>query len=272
MGFAIDIDFGTSSQLSFDTTLVEVSGGQVRLKDLGGTTYSTANPSVEMQHQLQVSNVTAFDELSNVSGSDLVKYQLLINGSAYWFSAGTWQAADGTYAEANTRDEIDTNLGTLVTDLSIGQPFYFNFRVFLHSASGSTRPRLTTVAVHYTHVYQTAGTLSECLLYAYLSDLLADAYTYDSTKPVTFVVACSRAFFHGNRLIRPFAKSAAFDSNGYMSLSVIETATPGVALEFYLTYYEGNSKKSVKLFNAQVPNASSRAVSEVTSVRDQDAG
>lgn len=275
MGFSTVVTYDNANHFSFDTDLLEVSGGVLRLKDLGGGTYSTANPSAETQHQIMASSLSALAETKSAAGSDQVKYQLLINDVAHYYdtSTSTWEQASGAnYSEANTAAEISAALADLTTQLSLIGSFYVRLRVFFHSASGTTRPSLTNNTFTYAMLYGSPPTISECLIYAYLSDLLGADYVHDSSRPATLHVKNDRPFFHGSKLIRPFRKSAAFNSSGYVELSVIETETPGEYLELFVTYYEGSSMKSLLFLPCLIPNAPTRPLNQIAPLRDMDVG
>jgi hypothetical protein len=268
------LTYDTASNLSFDTSLVEIGGGVLRLKDLGGGTYSTANPVVSTGHRTMLSSLTSFAESKSVTGSDEVKYQVVIGTSTYYYntSSGAWAVSDGSYSQSNTAAQLNSNASTLFSGLSLSDNIFFRVNILLHSASGSSRPSLTSNTIGYQFTTSSPSTISQCLVTCYLKNLQSVVPTYDSTKPVTLNVKANRAFMHGNNFIQPFAKSAVFNASGVAQLSIIETTTPTEYLGFYVSYYEGNSVKSVKLFNALVPNSPSADLSSVTSVRDADFG
>lgn len=275
MAFSETISYSTALSFSFDSTLVEVSGSVIRLKDLGGATYSTANPTVTTQHRNMVSSLSTFSESASYAGSDLVKYVLTINDVDYWWSAilTSWTTSSGTYAESNLASEINTHASTLFSDLSsLVAPVYMRVKVFLHSASGGTRPSLTSNTFTYGFLNLTPAAIAECVISASLYDLLGNAPTYSAAKPTTLYVACDRAFFHGSRFVVPFTKAVDFDSTGAASISIIETTTPGVKLNFSLSYFDGNSRKFTKLFNALVPNTAASTLNNISVTRYVDYG
>lgn len=274
MGFSTVITYDDTSQFTFDATLIEISGGLIRLKDLGGATYSTANPTVTTQHQVPISALTSLSETKSVAGSDQVKYQLIINGTAYWRDTvnSVWEESDGTYDQSNTAAEITAAVSSLFSDLSLTPSVWVRLKVFLHSDAGSSRPSLTNNTLAYENDEIAAGTFTECLITCYLKDLLGDTPTYDAEHPAKIYVRNDRAFFHGTRLIQPFSKSAEFNSSGYAELSVIETETIGEYLTFFVTLWEGRGWKTVYCVNAVSPNAATRALSQVTTTRDNDPG
>jgi hypothetical protein len=261
------LSFTDADELSFNITNVEIGGAALRLKDLGGGTYSTGDDTVVMAHQLQATALGTFAESATKPANTEIKYTLLINSSPYWYNTvtATWEAATyGLYAESNTATEINTNLATLLSTLSIASAFYFGLRIHLHS-TGSARPELASVTVGaYVFDYPSPTTISECLVTCYLSDLLGADYAYDATKPARLIVKNSRAFHHGSKLIQALTKSALFDSNGRAQLSVIETETPEEYVEFQVTYYEGEYLKTIRYQKAIVPNQPAANLNNIT--------
>lgn len=274
MAFQEVLTYDTAASLSFDTALVEIGGGVLRLKDLGGAIYSTANPSVSTQHRNMVSALTAFSEVKTVAGSDQVKYCLAINDKNYWYDTVNtlWTESNGTYAQSNLASEISANEATLFSQLSLVAPVYMGLLIFLHSATGLTRPSLTSNTLGYSFLNTAPIVINECLITAYLGDLLGDIPLFNSAQPTTLWISCDRAFFHGSRFIQPFTKSADFDSTGFAQLSVIETVTPGVKLSFGISYFDGISRKLTKLFSAIVPNTAGSTLNNITLTRYTDFG
>lgn len=274
MAFQTVVTYGTSTHFTYDATLIEVTGGTIRLLDLGGATYSTSNPAITCQFRMPMRALTTFAESASKPAGSEIKYQVIINDVAYWYNSSTnWEAATAnTYTYANTATELNAQASTLFSALSISGNNWIRLRVFLSSTSGSARPTLTSNTLTFTHLEATPDTIAECLIYAYLSDLLGAAYVLDATYPVKLWVKNDHAFWHGNKMILPFAESVTFNSSGYAELSIVETETPAEKLDFFLTFYEGPSLKSVKLGKAQVPNTATRALSQISSVDPTDFG
>ena len=274
MSFTTKFTFDDATHFTFDSDLIEVSGGTIRLLDLGGATYSTANPSVTTQFRFMATDFNSFAETTSVSGSDAVKYILKINGVNYWYNATStdWEESDGTYSQSNTGSVINTNATTLKADIGLTGFFYVDVTAFLHSDDGSTRPTLTDLTVGTDFVELSPTAISECVVTAYLRDLLGDVPTLTASQPATLYVKNNRTFMHGETLVVPFTKSAAFNSSGVASLSVIETATPGEKVEWGVSYFDGNSRKFVYFEPAEIPNEASAALSSIASVRTNDVG
>jgi hypothetical protein len=265
MSFTHKITYDTASHFVFDADLVEVSGGLIRLKDLGGATYSTANPTVTTQNTFKVSALATFVETKSVAGSDQVKYTLVVDGVEKYWTGTAWATSDGTYSQSNLASEINTNAPTLSTG-------YANVRVkaFLHSESGTTRPTLTDNTIGFNYVAEDADAISECTITAFLADLGLDLLSTD-LEPKLFVKN-HRAFTHGNRVIAPFTRSASFDADGYCELDCIETETVGEELDIFITYKEGYSLRTVRFERAVVPNEASATLGDISVVRVADFG
>lgn len=73
---------------------------------------------------------------------------------------------------------------------------------------------------------------------------------------------------HGNTLVMPFEQSAVFDNTGSVSLPVIETTTPGVALEIYVTLKEGKSTRTILFEPAVIPSQSTVNLQNLSKVRN----
>ena len=158
----------------------------------------------------------------------------------------------------------------ITSNLSISGSFYLRVRVFLHS-NGSARPALTSFGISYRLDYNDQDALSECLVTCYVKDLLGD-FTYDSAYPITLYVKNDRAFMHGNNLIQPFTKSVNFDSDGYAQISLIETESVAEQVQFFVTYFEGLYKKTIRFLPAEIPNIATANLNEISQVSEIDVG
>ena len=273
MSYQEIITYDTANALNFDSTAVEVASGTLRLKDLGGGTYSTANPLVTTQHVNVLSSLTSFAESVSAPTGSATGYTVSINRIAYYWNSTTtvWTIADGTYALSNSASVLAAHVGTLFSDLNLVGNQYFSLNIFLNS-NGTVRPQLTSNTLGYTFTNQNPSTPNQCLLFANINDLIGGIPAVSTTQPITLYVSGSQSFFYGQTLILPFTKSVNFNSSGYAQLAVIETATPGVSLEFSVSYFDGISRANVKLFNAIVPNVASAPLSSITRPRGIDFG
>lgn len=281
MSFQAKFECNSSNHFSYDTAKIEASGSTLRLLDLGAGTYTTTNPYIECMFRFSMTFISGFAATKSTPATTEIKYQILVNQRAIYFNttSGLWQYAanlDGVplYTEANTEAQISANLPAIWADLgfAVNDSLWLGLRIFLHSDDGLARPTITDITFSGSMQYLSPATISECLITAYASDLLGDAYSYDSTKPMTLQVKNERAFMHGSKLIRPFTKTATFNSSGVAQLSVIETETPGEYLDFSIVYYEGPSKKQIRFNPAYVPNSATKTLNQIAQVRLSDAG
>lgn len=272
MSYQEIITYDTANALSFNSTLVEVVSGILRLKDLGGGTYSITNPTVTTQHVNVISALTGFSESVTAPSGSGTAYSVQINGINYYWNATTtvWTVADGTIACTNSASVINSHVSTLFSDLNLIGIQYFALTIFLTS-NGTARALLASDTISYSFTNQNPVTPNQCLLFANLTDLLGNIPAASTTQPIILYVSGYQSFFYGQTLILPFTKTATF-VNGSVQISVIETQTPGVLLEFSISYYDGISRASVKLFNAIVPNVSSAPLSSITRPRNIDFG
>ena len=115
--------------------------------DVPFTVYSKDNPSISTI----LDPVIYLDSLSNfladlsASGSDSVRFVLLISDVRKYWTGSAWETANGTFSQTNTASEILANVASL--DLSGNG--YFNVEAFLHSNDGFTTPSLTSTTIEY---------------------------------------------------------------------------------------------------------------------------
>lgn len=272
MGFSEVITYSSAAALSFDTAKVAIVGGALTL--LGPTPYTLTNPIVTSQHQNTISGLTSFAESSTKPAGTIIQYQLVLNGAAYWYNAinAKWESSDGTFTQSNTPADINAQATTLFTDLNLITNQFLGLNIFLSTVNTNNRPILATNTIGYSWTNSNASAISNCLVTGYLADLVGGNPVPTSTTPVSLQVSAPYGFFHGNHLVEPFTKTFAFDTNGLVSASIIETATPGVKLKFAIIYYDGQSVKSTQLFNAVVPNQPNVSIQNLSTVVPYDFG
>lgn len=273
MAYQEVITYNSSTALNFNSSLVVVSGGALTLV---GSPYTTTNPQVTSQHQNTISALSSFAETSTKPALTAVQYQLVLNGTAYWWSAALakWTAATiGSSATSNSATVINAHVSTLFSDLLLLTNQFLTLNIFLMTTSTLATPILATNTIGYTWVNSNASTINQCVVSGYLNNLAGNVPLPTAAHPAQLLVACDRAFFHGTNFIEPFTQSFSFSVvDGSLSASVIETATPGVPLNFSVTYWDGNSVRTSKLFNAITPNQPSISLSNLSSVYPYDFG
>jgi hypothetical protein len=271
MGYSDVISYNSAAALNLGT-LATISAGALTLA--GTAPFPTSNPVVTSQHQNTISSLTSFAESSTLTSGTSIQYQLVLNAIPYWYNAvnASWAVADGTFATSNTASVINSHASTLFSSLNLITNQFLGLNIFLSTTNTSNAPILTSNTIGYTWTNANPSVINQCLISGYLSDLAGNNPVPTSSAPVSLLVSCDRAFFHGNHLVEPFTKTFAFSNSGVLSASVIETATPGVRLNFSLTWYDGNSLRSAKLFNAIVPNQANINISNLSTIYPYDFG
>jgi hypothetical protein len=250
----------TSGFTLSDNTKVQIVANSASLINNSG--YSTANPNVLETFQMQASSLSGFIETANYGGSDNVQYTILVNGADYYWSGSAWTTSNGTYSQSNTAASVnshcaDTSMSTL---LSTGS--YVQVRAFISSATGSTTPTLTAVALTYTFAAIKPASPAQCTVWIYLQDILGN--TIGSIQNASLSVCQKDPFIYGQFVIAPFTKSTTFNSSGYAQLILDETQTPGYPVQFSISYQINDTTKQINFIPCIVPNAGSCAVTSIT--------
>lgn len=265
MSYSETITYNSAASLNLGTNAI-IHSGALQLGPSGGP-YPTGSFVVTTQHVNSISALSSFAESSTLPSSTAIAYQLVLNGIEYWYNAsiGSWAVADGTIATTNPASVINSNASTLFSSLALLVPQYLSLRIWLQTGNASNTPVLASNTIGYTWVNGNPGTISLCTVYGYLSDLLGNNPIPTMAQPISLQVSSPYSFMHSTHVVLPFTQRANFDNTGYVSLPIIETATPGVPLNFSLTFYNGLSLVTQELFSAIVPNQPTIQVDSLSS-------
>jgi hypothetical protein len=216
--------------------------------------YSTANPSIEFKETITHEGLESFIETSTKTGSDEIKYILKKGSTNYYYDTVNeeWAESDGTYSQANTAVEIETNKATFTT---IG--VIMTIIAFLHSDDGTTTPLLTQVDVNYDFYSFDDTDTTKCLVYGWVKDENENPV---ENATVTAVPSVLKAIY-GNNVNAQEQKSDTTDSNGYWEIELLESVTNGVYYTFYF-YYDNHTEAFEKL----VPNETSKKFGELEDI------
>lgn len=273
MSFSEVITYNSADPFSFDLTKVQFSAGTVHL--LNVPPYTVVPQLVTSQHQNTITSLTSFASVQGGGAGTSVNFQLVLNSLPYWWSAvlAKWTSADGTSATANSAAVINAHAGDLFTDLILITPQFLGLNIWLATSNNANTPTLTSTTIGYDWLNSVSTPMSNCLITGYLADLAGSIPLPTTAHPVQLLVSCDRGFFHGNNFIEPFTKTFNFSTTtGYVSASIIETATPGVKLKFAITYYDGSSLRTSQFFNAVVPNQPEVSLNNLSSIVPYDFG
>ena len=137
----LNFDVASDWTLS-DASLIEVTSGVIRLKDLGGTTYSTASPNALYNTNVTANRILKLNEYSTKPTNTEVLYTIFNAGLDYYFDGNNWVTSNGTVSQANTA-------ATLIPQLERLKIESFQIRIFLKTTSASVRPEVTKLELMY---------------------------------------------------------------------------------------------------------------------------
>lgn len=107
-----------------------------------GIPFPTDNPTIKPTTILNANGLEAFSATTNASGSDDVRFALLVDTVEKYWDGAAWSNSSG-YAQSNTAAEINTNASELTIASSL-QPL-----VYPHSDDGSTTPYIDDMTLCY---------------------------------------------------------------------------------------------------------------------------
>lgn len=203
------------------------------------TIYPCTDPTVTFDDSIRGEGVLTFTETAIKAGSDEIKYTLSKDGQEYYYNGG-WVTSDGTYSQANTATEINTNLPFPSEDATTV------IKMFLHSGDGSTTPSISQVDITYDFHAPDSDTINKCVVYAYNIDSEGNA----STETITITPNSDAIQYKDNVLLQRTTITITPDSNGYWEAELVETENMEGS-PFYTFNYGGRSYKKT------VPNQDS---------------
>lgn len=154
--------------------IFEAGSTQMSLSDLTltytGQIYSTSDDIIQPINECRpwVTDVISFEADTTETGSDAVKFIVMVDGTQKYYSSG-WTNSNGTYAQSNTEAEVATNIGTLITERS-----QLGLKIFLHSDDGSSTPAVDTITM----------VVDEALGDITLTTVDINGYIYDCNAPI----------------------------------------------------------------------------------------
>jgi hypothetical protein len=104
--------------------------------------YSLTDPTIKNTTAVTASAYLGFTAGTTVTGSDLIKYQMEVGGQAKYYNGSAWVNSDGSYAQSNTADDMNTHVVSLAAGAT-------RVIAVLHSADGTTTPALTYAELIY---------------------------------------------------------------------------------------------------------------------------
>ena len=177
-------------------------------------TYSTTDPTILNNTSFNTDAISAvtFDETT--SANTAVKYTLVIDDQDKYWNGSAWVNSDGTYAQANTGAEINTNAPALTWDDDGNS---VKVRAFLHTDTDLETPTLTQVSIAYDFAPGAISTPDTTIVYGYLCEADIDPRSAVSLvfDPLSSVSASSYLLSSG------VTETTSSNLSGYFELSLI---------------------------------------------------
>lgn len=195
-----------------------------------GQIYPTSDAAIEPQAGTNLNDLLGFSAELVAAGSDGVKFQLRLGSTLYWWSGTAWAASDGTYAQANTFAEIETNKAALAIEEA---GVSFKPRALLHSTAGLTTPELESVTFDYRAYFPAPTPIAKCIVYGFIADLIGGAQDSGDVKLVV-EQSDKEVWKHGSFLVRPKTEEIYPDAEGRFEVSLVESASIEKTYKFSL--------------------------------------
>lgn len=223
-----------------------------------GQIYPTDDPAIEQGSGFDLDGLENFTVTSGGTGA--VRFQLRLSGTLYWWNGTTWATSDGSYAQANAADDIETNKSALDAVVSVGK--VAKLRALLHSETGQATPTLTQAVIDYDFFAPLPAAPTECIVYGFLRDVIGDEL---ATAPVLIVTLATAFKWGSTYLVMPSVEEVTADGDGRVEVSLIESAMASVKYKFEVRYVDHAGRtKTLKLGRATVPAQSSVNLASLT--------
>jgi hypothetical protein len=189
------------------------------------TTYPVDNPYLVNKGPVYIQDLSDLQEVVTETGSDEVRYSIVLNAIDYWWTGLAWAVSTG-YDETNTVAEILANASTLPL------PELFQIKSYLHSDDGTSTPEISNLYIEYNPDQASLSEPNECSVYGYINDAEAE-----NVEGVTVIATLLYYNTYGSSYQMTKQKVVAVsDSTGRWDMSLVENenmeGTAGYKFEF----------------------------------------
>ena len=126
--------------------------------------YLTTNPKIKPSTTIRTNDYQDIVATINTSGSDSATFTMEVNGVEKYWTGSAWADSSG-YSQSNTFTEIDTNLSTLLSDISD-----VRWVMYLHSENGTTSPTCELITITYNFSGETPDTINLCEVWWHMAE------------------------------------------------------------------------------------------------------
>jgi len=174
--------------------------------------YSESNPKITANTAFNSTELQSFSTTETATSPDAVRYTLSVNGQERYWNGAAWADSNGTYAQASSAADINTNISSAISARSSVKPI-----AYLHSEYGGTTPSVDIITITY-DLALADPTLSTAVN--------LEGYVYDTNGPIASEDIKFRPYLSGwiNEGVfqkYEFETVATTDSSGYFSCTIL---------------------------------------------------
>jgi hypothetical protein len=235
----INYPFTTSSNYTFNTDKIEVTGGVAQLK----SPFQTDNPTIETNVTFDAEGFEVFTTALTVTGNDAIKFTRKIDGVEYYWNGSAWAVSSG-YSQSNTTSEMHNSGAFIGGETSIV--------IYLHSDDGSTTPSIDNLLIVY-DAFGGSGSLPElCNVTGYI----LDANNQLLTSGLIVATPVIEGFIEGkNWLVNLTPIQSNLDQTGRFELELIRSTEYIDSVKYNFTIVPTSSAISpVRYYNISIPD------------------
>lgn len=183
-----------------------------------GQQYSTDGDISPVQC-IEAKSMSAYSHSVSEPASTGVRVIINVDGVDQYWNGASWVASDGTFAQANTESDVNTN----ISSLSLGSNSTICIKWVLNTSDQQATPTITSASITYEFGAVETST-SVCQVYGYLKDI-TDAPVVGATVSFDLNTSSESQYQEAsNRIMSTEPKTVTTDANGYFSISLIRTS------------------------------------------------
>lgn len=245
------------THIHFPASSTKSSVDFLEVEHTGDTSYSITDPKISPASTVQADGLINFTSAFTVSGSDLVKFTLEINGTEQYWNGSAWATSDGTYSQTSTEAELLDNLATVPTFQGALRPV-----AYIHSDDGLTTPEIDDIVIEYDFFGSDLVLPDKCFVFGYLQDSQGSPLAGAEVNVIPNTrLELSVANLVGKRILKTTTRS-----DGYFEINLVRTEQLGDAsLGYHFIFKHKDLYYPVPVIK-QIPNAASAAFDTLNNV------
>ncbi len=204
--FSISVLFEDTNTLSYIDDLTVIHNGN--------TGYPMDNPTIVPTTSIVQDDLNSLAAAFTATGLNDVRISFDVDGQQKYWSGSAWINSDGTYAQASTIADAQTNIASFATVGTLKPVFH------LHSDDGQSTPNIDTATIDYDFYGGAAAGENVATVWGYIYDGNNNPVVGDTVTATPRILGKTN-----NKQIKKAVLTTTTDATGYWSLALIETAT-----------------------------------------------